>query len=110
MSTTTPDTTVATAINSVLEAEREVADAVARAQAEAQIAIDAAREARRNILERARLRIGRVREIAQRKLAAQIAALEHDESTLSVDDAAVTTAGDAAIARLTERLTTQDSA
>ena len=110
MSTTTPDTTVATAINSVLEAEREVAAAVTRAQAEAQAAIDAAREARRNILERARVRIGRVREIAQRKLATQIAALEHDESALSVDDAGVTTAGDAAIARLTERLTTQDTA
>ena len=97
MPTTTPDTTVATAINCVLEAEREVAAAVTRAQAEAQTAIDAAREARRNILERARLRIGRVREIAQRKLSAQIAALEHDESTMSVDDAEVTTAGDAAI-------------
>ena len=51
-----------------------------------------------------------MREIAQRKLAAQIAALEHDESTMSVDDAEVTTAGDAAIARLTARLTTQDTA
>ena len=110
MSTTTPDTTVATAINSVLEAEREVAAAVTRAQVEAQTAIDGAREARRNILERARVRIGRVREIAQCKLATQIAALENDESTLSVDDAAVTTAGNAAIARLTERLTTQDTA
>jgi F0F1-type ATP synthase membrane subunit b/b' len=110
MSTTTPDTTVATAINSVLEAEREVAAAVARAQVEAQAAIDAAREARRNILERARARIGRVREIAERNLATQVAALDHGESELSVDDAGVATAGDAAIARLTERLTTQDTA
>jgi regulator of protease activity HflC (stomatin/prohibitin superfamily) len=110
MSTTTPDTTVATAINSVLEAEREVAAAVTRAQAEAQTAIDAAREARRNILERARVRVGRVREIVGRELTAQLAALEHGESVLSVDDAAVMTAGNAAIARLTERLTTQDTA
>jgi len=110
MSTTTPDTTVATAINSVLEAEREVAAAVTRAQAEAQAAIDAAREARRSMLERARIRIGRVREIAQRKQAMQIAALEHDASALDVDDARVTTAGNGAIARLAERLTTQDTA
>jgi regulator of protease activity HflC (stomatin/prohibitin superfamily) len=110
MSTTTPDTTVATAINSVLEAEREVAAAVTRAQAEAQAAIDLAREARRNMLERARVRIGRVREIARRKLAVQIAALEQDASALSVDDAKVTTAGNAAIARMAERLTTQGTA
>ena len=110
MATATSDTTVATAINSVLEAEHEVAAAVIRAQAEAQAAIDAARETRRSMLERARVRIGRVREISQRQLATQIAALAHDESVLNLDDAAVATAGNAAIARLAERLTTQDTA
>ena len=110
MSTTTPDTSVATAINSVLDAEREVAAAVIRAQAEAQAAIEAARETRRNLLERARLRIGRVREIAQRKLTTEIAALEHAESAPSVDDAKVATAGNTAIARVTERLTPQETA
>jgi hypothetical protein len=90
-------------------AEREVADAVtARRRKHKSPSMPRVKHAQHP---RARTtRIGRVREIAQRKLAAQIAALEHDESTLSVDDAAVTTAGDAAIARPDRASRRQDSA
>jgi F0F1-type ATP synthase membrane subunit b/b' len=106
MATATPDKTVATAINSVLEAELEVAGAVTRAQAEAQAAIDAARETRRHILERARVRVSRVRDIAQRQLALRIVELESNGGTQAVDDAAIETAAIEAVARLARQLTT----
>ena len=105
MATATPDTAVATAMNTVLEAEREVALAVAHAQAESAARIDAAREARRNILERSRQRVGVVRQIAQRQLASQLLQLDAAVAVDSSDGGAMERAAGAAIARLARTLT-----
>jgi cell division septum initiation protein DivIVA len=76
MAIPTPDTTVADAMNRVLDAEREAAAAIAAAQVEAEAILQAAREQRRQLLERARVRASRVHVRAQSRLEAALAELD----------------------------------
>ena len=106
MATPTPDPTTANAIDRVLAAEHEVAIAVAAAQAAAQATTDAARAGRREVLERARQRVMRVRERAQAGLARQLAELDREDAAPSRSASGTGAASAAALARLAERLTT----
>jgi cobalamin biosynthesis Mg chelatase CobN len=108
MAIPTPDPTTANAIDRVLEAERAVAVAVAAAQAAAQAAIEAARAGRRELLERARQRVMRVRERVQAGLALQLAGLDGEDAAPAPSAADADAANAAALARLAERLTTGD--
>ncbi len=72
MTTTTPDRTVADAIDRVLEAEHAAALTIVAAEAAARSSIDAAREKRREILETARQRVMRLHERAQARLAGRL--------------------------------------
>ena len=92
MTTTTPDRTVADAIDRVLEAEH------------------AAREKRRAILETARQRVMRLHERAQRRLAGRLAQLEANASIETLDAAALGAVAADALAAVAERLTTDESA
>jgi len=106
MATPTPEQTTANAIDRVLDAERNVAVAVAAAQAAAQATIDAARTGRREMLERARLRVMRVRDRVQAGLARQLAELDAGDASASQGEAGADATSAAALARLAGRLTT----
>jgi vacuolar-type H+-ATPase subunit H len=101
----TPATSIADAINRVLEAEREMAAAIAAAQAEATLTIEAARNRRRAILEHARLRITRLHELARARLARRLDELESDSDHGLTTDQADATRMVAAVARVAQRLT-----
>lgn len=110
MAAPTPDTTVADAINRVLEAEHEAAAAIVAAQAAAQAAIEAARERRRDILEIARQRVIKLHEQAQVRLAAQIARLDAEAATDKSQEADLNSVAAGAITKVAERLTTDNTA
>lgn len=110
MTTTTPDRTVADAIDRVLEAEHATAAAIAAAEAAARSSIDAAREQRRAILETARQRVMRLHERAQTRLGGRLAQLDASASIETLDAAALAAVAPDAIAAVAERLTTDESA
>jgi hypothetical protein len=108
MATATSDTTVADAMNRVLDAEREAAAAIAAAEAEAETALQAARELRRQLLERARVRATRLHVRAQSRIDGAISELDAQsrsgrDRTGSTDDLARQ-----AIDALARRLTSDD--
>jgi len=76
MATATSDTTVADAMNRVLDAERDAAAAIAAAEAEAETTLQAARELRRQLLERARVRASRLHVRARSRIEAALAELD----------------------------------
>jgi cell division septum initiation protein DivIVA len=108
MAPDTPDTRVADAINRVLEAERATAAAIEQARLQSQSVIEAARDMRRNILETARRRIVRLHELAPARLAAHLQHPDARPRSGQADEAESGAVADAAIARLAERLTTDD--
>ena len=110
MTTSTPDTHVADAINRVLEAEQATAAAIVEAQAAAQGVIEAAREQRRTILETARQRIVRMHERAQVRLETRLGVLDAEAADQESSESSSLSVADRAIARLAERLTTQGAA
>jgi hypothetical protein len=110
MTTTTPDSHVADAINRVLAAEHTAAAAIVSAQAAAQAEVEAARERRRDILEKARQRVIRLHEGAQSRLASRLAQLDNAAEAEARDDARLRSVASAAVERLAERLTTDTSA
>lgn len=96
---------VAAAIDRVLEAEQSTAQAIAAAEAAAQAAVENARERRRAILERGRLRVLRLHERAQARLAAQLGQLDAAAGAGTAPDDELAGLAAAAVARLAERLT-----
>lgn len=105
---TQKNSTVADAIDRVLQAERETAAAIAAAEEAAAAAIAAAREKRRSLLEAARRRSVRMHERAQALLARRLAELEGAAASAQAHDAGDLAAGVAlAIERIAERLTTE---
>jgi regulator of protease activity HflC (stomatin/prohibitin superfamily) len=102
----TPDDRIADAIDRVLEAEHATAAAIAHAQTDAQAGIEAAREARRLILEKARDRILHLHERAQRRIDDTLRALDAQAAATGADDADLAAVTDAAVARVAARLTT----
>ena len=110
MTTTTPDTRVADAINRVLEAEHATAAAIAEGQAAAEAAIEAARELRRTILETARGRVVRLHERAQLRLDDELRLLDAEAAAATTDDSALAAVTDSAIGRVATRLTADGAA
>ena len=110
MTTTTPDRTVADAIDRVLEAEHAAAQTIVAAETAARSNIDAAREKRREILETARQRVMRLHERAQARLAGRLAQLDANASIETLDAAALGAVAADALATVAERLTTDESA
>ncbi len=110
MADSTPDRTVADAIERVLAAEQTAAAALATADEAARVAIEAARERRRLLLERARQRMGRLHAAAEQRLAARLQQLEAAAVTDTPDAAQLQAAASAVIAALAERLTTGGAA
>lgn len=106
MAPPTRDTRTADAINRVLDAERETSVAIVQAQADAQAAIEAAREARRNILETARQRVVALHERAQSQLARRLEQLDAADVADDADVSSLEAVADAALGRIAERLTT----
>jgi predicted RNase H-like HicB family nuclease len=110
MADTTPDRTVADAIERVLAAEQTAAAALAAADEAARLAIEAARDRRRQLLEQARQRVLRLHAAAEQRLAARLQQLEADAVTDMPDAAQLRAVASAAIAALAERLTTEEVA
>jgi hypothetical protein len=110
MADTTPDRTVADAIERVLAAEQTAAAALAAADAAARVAVEAAREHRRRLLERARLRVGSLHAAAEQRLARRLQQLEAAAVGETPDAGQLQAAATAAIAALAERLTTGEPA
>lgn len=110
MTTTTPDRTVADAIDRVLEAEHAAALTIVAAETAARSTIDAAREKRREVLETARQRVMRLHERAQVRLAGRLAQLDATASIESLDASALGAVAAHALAVVAERLTTDESA
>ena len=108
MATATSDTTVADAMNRVLDAEREAATAIAAAEAEAETTLQAARELRRQLLERARVRASRLHVRAQSRIAAAIAELDAQLQSGRDSPAAPDGVAGLAIDALARRLTSDD--
>lgn len=106
MADTTPDRTVADAIERVLAAEQTAAAALAAADEAARLAIEAARDRRRQLLEQARQRVSRLHVAAEQRLAARLQQLEANAVTDMPDAAQLRAVASAAIAALAERLTT----
>ena len=106
MAPRTPDSTVADAIDRVLQAEQATAEAIHAAEESAAATIAAARETRRTLLETARRRSVRMHERAQALLARRLSELDGAAATAQVRDrselaASVTTAIDRIAAQLT---------
>lgn len=110
MTTTTPDRTVADAIDRVLEAEHAAALTIVAAEATARSSIDAARDKRREILDRARQRVMRLHERAQERLAGRLADLDAHASIETLDASALGAVAADALAAVAARLTTDESA
>ncbi|MGB7738287.1 MAG: hypothetical protein WBM03_04180 [Steroidobacteraceae bacterium] len=110
MTTTTPDRTVADAIDRVLEAEHAAALVIVAAETAARSGIDAARDKRRDILETARQRVIRLHERAQARLAGRLAQLDANASLDTFDAGALGAVAADALAAVAERLTTDESA
>jgi vacuolar-type H+-ATPase subunit H len=108
MAAPTPDTTVADAMNRVLEAERTAAAAIKAAEAEAESTLQAARETRRRLLERARDRASRIHVRAQARLAAAIAELDARTQNGRGERGAFDAIAQRAIDNLARRLTSAD--
>lgn len=107
MAPRTPQSTIADAIDRVLQAEHETADAIVAAQDSAAATIAAARETRRTILETARRRSVRMHERAQGLLARRLAELDVDAANGHVrDDGSLAAGVAAAIDSIAEQLTT----
>lgn len=106
----TPDARIADAIDRVLEAEHATASAIADAQTDAAATVEAAREARRLILEKARERVLQLHERAQRRLDETLRALDARSNATGSDDMALAAVTDAAVARVAARLTTDSPA
>ena len=110
MTTTTPDRTVADAIDRVLEAEHAAALAIVAAETAARSSIDAAREKRRAILETARQRVMRLHERAQARLAGRLAQLDANASVAILDAVALRAVADEALTAIARQLTQDESA
>jgi hypothetical protein len=110
MADTTPDRTVADAIERVLAAEQTAAAALTAADSAARLTVEAAREHRRRLLERARQRVGRLHAMAEQRLAARLQQLEAASVSDTPDAVQLQAAAADAIAALAERLTTGESA
>jgi hypothetical protein len=110
MADTTPDRTVADAIERVLAAEQTAAAALSAADEAARAAVEAAREHRRRLLERARQRVGRLHAAAEQRLATRLRQLEAAAVGETPDAAQLQSAATGAIAALAEQLTTGDPA
>jgi len=102
------DTSVAEAMDRVLEAERSASEAIAAAQSEAEASLQAARETRRQLLETARQRASRVHVRAERRLAAALAELAARGHGGSAERASLEAIAEQAIDRLARRLTSAD--
>jgi cell division septum initiation protein DivIVA len=108
MATATPDTTVADAINRVLDAEREAAAAIAAAEAEAETVLQAAREQRRQLLERARDRSSRLHVRAESRIEAALAELDAQSRSGRDSAGSLDSLARQAIDALARRLTSDD--
>ena len=106
----TQDSTVADAIDRVLQAEHETAAAITAAEEAAAATIATAREKRRSLLETARQRSVRMHERAQALLARRLAELERADATAHAHQADDLASGvTAAIERIAAQLTTETS-
>jgi len=103
-----PDMTVADAINRVLEVERAAADAIRAAEADAEALLRAARETRRQILDRARDRASRLHVRAEASFAETLARLDKDAQAAGGLRAPLDEIAGRAIAQLARRLASDD--
>ena len=108
MANPTPDTTVADAMNRVLEAEREAAAAIAAAEAEAEATLRAAREQRREILDKARDRASRLHVRAQSRIAATLSELDAQAKAATGSRESLESIAQRAIDNLARRLASGD--
>jgi len=108
MANSIPDMTVADAMNRVLEVEREAADAIHAAQSDADAVLQAARETRRQILDRARDRASRLHVRAQARLADTLSQLDARAQTAGAHRESLESIAQRAIEQLARRLASRN--
>jgi len=108
MANSTPGTTVADAMNRVLELERAAAVAIAEAEAEAEATVRAARDLRRRLLDQARDRASRLHVRAQSRIAAALAGADAEATAATGQRAAPESIAQRAIDNLARRLASDD--
>jgi vacuolar-type H+-ATPase subunit H len=108
MANSFPDMTVADAMNRVLEVERDAAAAIRAAESEADAVVQAARESRRQLLERTRDRASRLHVRAQAHLADKLSQLDARAQTAGGHRESLESIAQRAIERLARRLTSRN--